>query len=227
MIRLIPEAKDVRTLVLFHSRTGNTRLLAEAVAEGARIGGGASVALRHLPELGDQDALLAHDYVGPKYAAVRASCPTAAIQDIAAADVVILGCPTRMGGMTAEMKALIDELGGVWQSGAFQDKVGACFTTASTPHGGQEMTLIGMSVAMIHLGMILAAPGYTARITENAGSPYGATATSKHFGQRVGPTSDDLQAARALGRRAALVGRDLLRGRAAAEHPLPGQQTTG
>lgn len=204
-----------RSLVLFHSRTGNTRQLADAIAEGARIGGGATAALRHLPERGDQDWLLAHEHIGPRYAQVIDSSAVATAEDIASADVLFLGCPTRMGSMSAEMKGFIDDLSAHWLSGDFHDKIGAAFTTASTPHGGQELTLVGLNTAMIHLGMILAAPGYTAEIFENAGSPYGASATSKRWGTRVAPDEHDLNAARALGRRAALVARRLLLGRAA------------
>ncbi|MCY1245126.1 p-benzoquinone reductase [compost metagenome] len=139
--------------------------------------------------------------------------------DVIGADVVLLGCPTRMGTMSAEMKCFIDGLGTLWRAGAFEDKVGAAFTTASTPHGGHEMTLMSLSVAMTHLGMVMASPGYTAAIFEDAGSPYGATATSKVHGVRVRPSKADLEAARALGRRAARVGQLLRRGREAERVP--------
>ncbi|WP_395446636.1 NAD(P)H:quinone oxidoreductase (plasmid) [Aminobacter sp. UC22_36] len=203
---------ELRVLVLFHSWSGNTHCLAEAVAAGAALAPEVRVELRRVPELRDEHALLQDQRIGAKFAVIQ-SCPVATADDVIGADVLVLGCPTRMGTMSAEMKCFIDGLSTLWRAGAFEDKVGAAFTTASTPHGGHEMTLMSLAVAMTHLGMVMASPGYTAAIFEDAGSPYGATATSKVQGVRVRPTEADLVAARALGRRAARVGQLLQRGR--------------
>jgi NAD(P)H dehydrogenase (quinone) len=203
---------ELRVLVLFHSWSGNTHCLAEAVAAGAALGPEARVELRRVPELRDERLLLEDQRIGAKFAVIQ-PCPVATADDVISADVLVLGCPTRMGTMSAEMKCFIDGLSTLWRAGAFEDKVGAAFTTASTPHGGHEMTLMSLAVAMTHLGMVMASPGYTAAIFEDAGSPYGATATSKVQGVRVRPTEADLVAARALGRRAARVGQLLQRGR--------------
>lgn len=203
---------DLRVLVLFHSWSGNTHCLAEAVAVGAALGPEVKVELRRVPELRDERTLLEDQRIGAKFAIIQA-CPVATSEDVTGADVLVLGCPTRMGTMSAEMKCFIDGLSTLWRAGAFEDKVGAAFTTASTPHGGHEMTLMSLAVAMTHLGMVMAAPGYTAAIFEDAGSPYGATATSKVQGLRVRPSEADQVAAKALGRRAARVGQLLRRGR--------------
>ncbi|MBB3710102.1 NAD(P)H:quinone oxidoreductase [Aminobacter aminovorans] len=204
--------EGLRVLVLFHSWSGNTHCLAKAVAAGAVLSPGTEVTLRRVPELRDEHLLLEDPRIGAKFAAIQ-TCPVASANDVVAADVVMFGCPTRMGTMSAEMKCFIDGLSTLWRAGAFEDKVGAAFTTASTPHGGHEMTLMSLAVAMTHLGMVMASPGYTAAIFEDAGSPYGATATSKVQGVRVRPSEADLVAARALGRRAARIGRLLRRGR--------------
>lgn len=206
-------------LVLFHSWTGNTHSIAQAIANGAGISDDVSVCLRRIPELRNEEALLRDRHMGAKFAAFR-DCPVVSIEEVLAADVLLLGCPTRMGTMSAEMKHFIDGLSSQWRQGAFEDKVGAAFTTASTPHGGQEMTLMSISTAMMHLGMILAAPGYTAAIFEDAGSPYGATATSKVRGARIRPGAAEIDAATALGRRAAYIGRLLSFGRSAENYQL-------
>ena len=210
----LSERLALRVIVLFHSWSGNTHCLTEAVAAGAALGQEANVELRRVPELRDERLLLEDQRIGARFAVIQA-CPTATADDVIGADVLLLGCPTRMGTMSAEMKCFIDGLSTLWRAGAFEDKVGAAFTTASTPHGGHEMTLMSLAVAMTHLGMVLASPGYTAAIFEDAGSPYGATATSKVQGVRVRPSEADPVAARALGRRAARVGQLLRRGREA------------
>ncbi|GLC91774.1 hypothetical protein Tamer19_11820 [Cupriavidus sp. TA19] len=149
---------------------------------------------------------------GQQFAAACAY-PVVTVDEVLDADVIILGCPTRMGTLSAEMKRFIDGLGPIWSDGALANKVGAAFTTASTPHGGQEMTLLSLVVAMSHLGMIVACPGYTADIFEVAGSPYGASSTSKVDGIRTRPRPADLAAAAALGNRSACVGAWVRRGR--------------
>ncbi len=213
--------EDLRVLVLFHSWSGNTHKLALAAVEGAKLESGVTVSLRRVPELRDESILLSDTRIGARYAEIS-RVPLAGLRDLEEADVLILGCPTRMGVMSAEMKFFIDGLSAPWRSGAFESKVGAAFTSASTPHGGQEMTLLSLAVSMTHLGMIVASPGYTAQIFEDAGSPYGATATSKVRGVRVGPTEVDLEAAEALGRRAAHVGQWLKLGRAAKQFSTNG-----
>lgn len=199
-------------LVLFHSWSGNTHCLANAIAAGAKLGTDTKVNVRRVPELRDERLLLEDARIGDLFAVIQ-ECPVVTTDDVTEADVVVLGCPTRMGTMSAEMKGFIDGLSSLWRAGAFEDKVGAAFTTASTPHGGHEMTLMSLAVAMTHLGMVIASPGYTAAIFEDAGSPYGATAISKVQGVRVRPSEADLVAAEALGRRAARVGQLLRRGR--------------
>lgn len=69
--------------------------------------------------------------------------------------------------------------------GAFENKVGAAFTTASTPHDEHEMIPMSLAVSMTHLGMVLASQGYAAEIYEDVASPYGATARSRIGGARV------------------------------------------
>lgn len=210
-------ARSLRIAVIFQSWGGQTHRLAEAVARGAAGVPGAVPLLRRVPELRSEAALLEDARIGPVFAGIR-RVPLAGPDDLVAADAIVVGCPTRMGTFSAEMKHFVDGLSGLWRAGAFENKVGAAFTTASTPHGGQEMTLMSLNVAMMHLGMVIASPGYTAAIFEEAGSPYGATATTKRQGVRVGPGADDIRAAEEMGARVARVagwlaaGRDIAQG---------------
>lgn len=205
--------RTVKVLVLFHSRTGNTFRLAQALAAGAARVAQSAVELRRVPEIIDEGELLANANFGAAYAELQ-PIACAHPEDVLNYDVLILGAPTRLGSMSAEMKHFIDRLGPIWQSGDLRNKVGAAFTSASTPHGGHEVTVLGFLTTMMHLGMIVVTPGYTDPIYDLASTPYGATATTKPARIRVRPNNDDLAGAAALGERAALIGSWILRGRA-------------
>src|SRR5712671_2965815 len=115
--------RKVKVLVLFHSSTGNTFRLAQALIAGAQRVAGSEVALKRVPEILDERALLAHEHIGKSFAEFR-DIPRASPEDTIAHDVIIFGAPTRLGSMSGEMKHFIDRLGPLWTSGAFRNKVG-------------------------------------------------------------------------------------------------------
>ncbi len=201
----------VSILVLFHSRSGNTARLAIAIAGGASRVPGAEVDIKRVPELTDEAELLAHPHIGSAFAEIR-HLPVAQPDDLCEYDVVVMGAPTRLGSMSAEMKHFIDRLGSNWQKGDLRNKVGAAFTTASTVHGGHEITVMGFLATMMHLGMIVVTPGYSDPIFDLVASPYGATAATKPARVRVKPSEDDLAGAAILGERAATIGLWIARG---------------
>ncbi len=203
----------VKVVVLFHSRSGNTVRIAQALADGARRVAGATVKVYRVPELTDEAELLAHPHVGAAFAEIQ-QFPVARPDDLIAFDVVLMGAPTRLGSMSAEMKRFIDRLGENWQRGDLRNKIGSAFTSASTIHGGHEMTLMGILTTMMHLGMIVVTPGYSDPIFDLVAAPYGATATTKPARIRLRPSENDLTGAAMLGERAATLGSWLLRGRA-------------
>ena len=209
----MPSDNGVKVVVLFHSRSGNTLRIAQALADGARRVQGATAKVYRVPELTDEADLLAHRYTGSAFAEIQ-QFPVAEPDDLKAFDVVLMGAPTHIGSMSAEMKRFIDRLGENWQRGDLRNKVGSAFTSASTIHGGHEMTLMGILTSMMHLGMIVVTPGYSDPIFNLVAAPYGATATTKPAGTRVRPSADDLEGAAVLGERAATLGLWLLRGRA-------------
>lgn len=202
----------VKVLVLFHSRTGNTLRVAKAVAEGAARVAGSTVTLRRVPEIVAEDELLNHPHYGPSFAELR-EIPAAEPDDLTGFDAVIMGAPVRIGSMCGEMKHFIDRMGSIWQKGSMNNKIGAAFTTASTRHGGHEVTILDILHTMMHLGMIIVTPGYTDPIYDLASTPYGATATTKPARERVRPNDDDLAGASKLGERAATVANWLRQGR--------------
>lgn len=191
-----------KILVVFYSRNGSTEKMANAVADGAKAEG-ADVRLRR-----------ARDIVGPEVMAqaagwkenaerMNALYPAPTPDDIEWADGVIFGTPTRFGNVSAELKAFIDSLGGLWFQGKINGKVGSAFTSTSTPHGGQESTIISLYNPLAHLGFIIVPTGYVDPATFKAGTPYGASHVA---GQNSAPpTEDEIAVARYQGKRVAQV----------------------
>jgi NAD(P)H dehydrogenase (quinone) len=123
------------------------------------------------------------------------------------ADAIVFGSPTRFGAVSSELKAYIDALGGLWFQGKLNGKAGSAFGSSSTPHGGNESTLLSLYNPMAHLGLIIVPLGYADPAMFKAGTPYGASAVS--FNQATPPTADDLDVARFQGRRVATVAKAL------------------
>ena len=191
-----------KVLVLFYSRTGNTAAIADAVAEGARSVRFAEVDVRRIDDLAPASVIEGNSDWSRSRAALATRYQTFTdVDSLADYDAIILGAPTRYGVMAAELKHVLDQTGPLWQRGALANKVGAAFTSVSTPHGGHETTLWSIMTPMANLGMILVPPGYTDPVMFTAGSPYGATATTSGGA----PTATDLAAARHQGRRVSEV----------------------
>lgn len=188
-----------KVLVVFHSRTGNTARLADAIAEGARGIRFTEVDVRRLDDLAPASVIdgvpewkAARDTLASQYKLLEG------FERLAEYDALVLGAPTRYGVMSAELKNLLDATGPLWNTGALVDKVGGAFSGTATPHGGNELTIQSITTTMAHHGMILVPPGYTDPVFFKAGSPYGATYVGS-------PTDDDLAAARHQGKRIATV----------------------
>ncbi len=195
-----------KILVAFYSRSGVTEALANAIADGARSSG-AEIRLRRAREFVSAEVMSrapgwkeAADAMNQKYEA-----PTEA--DAEWADAIIFGTPTRFGNASAELKAYIDSLGGLWFQGKLNGKAGSAFGSSSTPHGGNESTLISLYNPMAHLGLIIVPLGYADPAMFKAGTPYGASSVSQN--KALPPTADDLEVARFQGRRVTAVAQAL------------------
>lgn len=189
-----------RIAVLFYSATGTNARIAEAVGEGARDAG-AEVRVARIAETAPPEAIASN----PNWQAFvdrAGDIPTAALDDLAWADGIVFGTPTRFGNVASQFKAFIDTAGGLWQQGALADKVYAGFTSAMNPHGGQESTLLALYNTIYHFGGILATPGYTDPLVyASGGNPYGVSVTANG----EGPTEADIAHAAYLGRRVATL----------------------
>ena len=198
----MPDAK-ANILVVFYSRDGSVEALAKAVGEGARQAG-ADVRLRRVPDLVSPEVMnKVPGWEGrSKRMLVEYGAPTLA--DVEWADGIIFGTPTRFGNTSAELKAFIDSLGGLWFQGKLNGKAASAFTSTSGPHGGNETTVVSLYIPMAHLGFIIVPTGYThEKIVQGHGTPYGASSVSRQ--STAPPTADDLEVAKHQGARVAQV----------------------
>ncbi len=171
----------VKVAVIYYSATGNVHQMAEHL-ENAALDAGAEVRRRHVREIAPREAIDANPAWRAHVDELEDE-PTASPEDIAWADVVLLGSPTRYGNVTSQFQQLIDTLGPMWAKGELADKVYAAFTSSQTAHGGQESTLLSIYRQVMHFGGVIVAPGYTDPLKFADGNPYGVSHVS-------GPQSD-------------------------------------
>ena len=196
-----------RILVLYHSTYGHIEAMAEAVAEGAREVEGAVVDIKRVSETVPEELAKASGYK------LDQKAPVAKIDDLKDYDAVILGAGTRFGSAASQMRAFLDQAGGLWASGALLGKVGGAFTASATQHGGQETTFQGLHNFFMHHGMPVVGLPYACQpqMTLDAvhgGSPYGATTITGSDGSRM-PSDIDLGGARYQGRHIAEIAKKL------------------
>jgi NAD(P)H:quinone oxidoreductase type IV len=193
--------------VVFYSMYGHVYKLAEAVAAGAREVSGTEVTLYQVPELVPQDVL---EKSGAKAArAAFAQIPVARPEQLAQADAVIFGTPTRFGNMCAQMRNFLDQTGPLWMSGALVGKVGSVFTSTASQHGGQETTITSFHSTLLHQGMVIVGVPYSESRLLNmdeisGGTPYGASTVTKGDGSRQ-PSANELAIARFQGKHVAQI----------------------
>jgi NAD(P)H dehydrogenase (quinone) len=181
-----------KTIVVFHSGYGHTKRVAEFVAEGA----GAE--------------LLAIDAEG--------NLPDGGWEKLAAADAIIFGSPTYMGGASWQFKKFADASSKPWYGRAWQDKVFGGFTNSASLNGDKQVTLIGLQTLAsqhggiwVSLGLLPSNSKAAARTDINnlGGSvgllvqspsdagvdeiPQGDLDTAKRYGQRVAEVAAKLR----------------------------------
>jgi NAD(P)H dehydrogenase (quinone) len=204
----------MKVQVIFYSMYGHVWRLAEAVAEGARQVSGAEVSLWQVPELVPEAAL---EKSGAKAARQQfAHVPVAQPQQLADADAILFGTPTRFGNMSAQMRNFLDQTGGLWARGALIGKVGGVFCSTGTQHGGQETTITSFHTTLLHQGFIIVGVPYSCQELVNmneitGGSPYGASTLAGSDGSRM-PSANELAIARFQGKHVAEITRKLVGG---------------
>jgi NAD(P)H dehydrogenase (quinone) len=164
--------------VIYYSATGHGTSMAKRVATSAEAAG-AEVRVRHVAETRDPASFAENPAWTANYQATK-DLPPATGDDIAWADAVIFGSPTRFGSVASQLRDFLDSLGGMWSQGKLADKVYAGFTSSNTTHGGQETTLLTLYVTLMHFGGIIVPPGYTEPLKFVDGNPYGASLVASH-----------------------------------------------
>jgi len=182
-------------LVLYYSRHGHVKMLADQIALGIESTG-LEARLRTVPavsavcEATEEDIPSSGDIFCTE-------------DDIANCSGLLLGSPTRFGNMAAPLKYFLDGTAGLWMNGALVDKPAGAFTSTSSLHGGQESTLLTMMIPLLHHGMILAGIPYSESAlttTKSGGTPYGAT----HV-QSESLSEEEIKLCQAQGKRIAML----------------------
>ncbi|QBX37926.1 NAD(P)H:quinone oxidoreductase [Brevundimonas sp. S30B] len=187
-----------KILVLYHSTYGHLEVMAQAVAEGAAQVEGAQVDIKRVPETVPQELAEKSGYK------LDQAAPIAVIDDLKDYDAIIIGAGTRFGSVASQMRAFLDQAGGLWFTGALLGKIGGAFTATATQHGGQETTFQGLHNFFMHHGMPVVGLPYAfqgqSRLDEiTGGSPYGASTITGSDGSRM-PSENELDGARFQGR---------------------------
>ncbi len=117
----------MKILVLYFSKGGNTRKLAEAVSNGVDDVEGFDAVLKHTDNVAKEDFIQSEG--------------------------IIAGSPVYFGVMAAELKKVFDDFVGVRKQ--MEGKVGAAFATSGDPTGGKETTMMSILQAMLVYGMVI------------------------------------------------------------------------
>ena len=115
-----------KILVVYYSRSGNTKIMANMVAQGAEEEG-AIVDLKEVSQVKSEELLIY--------------------------DGIIIGSPTYYGTLAWEVKKLLDESEKF--HGKLEGKVGGAFSSAANIGGGNETTILSILEAMLIHGMII------------------------------------------------------------------------
>lgn len=191
-------------LVLYYSRNGSVKQLAQYIARGVEHVDGIEARLRTVPPV--STTCEAVDKKVPDEGA-----PYATLEDLRQCKGLALGSPTRFGNMAAPMKYFWDGTSGLWLAGDLVDKPACVFSSTGSMHGGQETTLMSMMLPLLHHGMLMLGLPYTEPEliqTETGGTPYGVTHVAGARDDR--PLSEDeITLAKRMGERLARVARQL------------------
>ena len=191
--------------IIYHSTYGHTKLQAEAVFRGAQ----------------SAPSIIAQHYTAEEAAA--------RLDELDAADAIILGCPTYMGSMSAGMKIFIEAASKKWFTLAWKNKIAGAFTNSSSFSGDKLNTLVGLVINAMQHGMIFVGLGLMPSANKpeemnriegpgpdannRVGSFMGPMASSFQVNPPQAPSKGDVETAEIYGRRIAEITLQFVRGR--------------
>ncbi|MEM0492385.1 MAG: NAD(P)H-dependent oxidoreductase [Candidatus Thermoplasmatota archaeon] len=117
----------MKILIMYYSKTGNTKKLAESIAVGVRSVGDVECVVKPASDVTKDDFL--------------------------SSSGIIAGSPVYFGSMAAELKKVFDDFVGLRKK--MEGKVGAAFATSADESGGKETTMMSIIQAMLIYGMII------------------------------------------------------------------------
>src|SRR5574343_1064182 len=193
-------------LVLYYSHHGSVRALAEEIANGIDAIPGMQARLRTVPRVSATCEAIEPGI--PQHGA-----PYATEDDLTECVGLALGSPVRFGNMAAPMKYFWDGTIAAWHNGTLAGKPACVFTASGSMHGGNETTLLSMTLPLLHHGMLIMGLPFTEpelSSTTSGGTPYGA---SHIAGPNGNPqlTTDENKLAYVMGKRLALLTQKLNR----------------
>lgn len=135
-------------VIVFHSGYGHTERLARAVAQG--VGGVAGIGVDSI----------AIDRLG--------DVPDDAWGRLGAADAILFGSPTYMGGPSWQFKKFADASSRIWAAQGWKDKLAAGFTNSGSMNGDKASTLSWFVTFAMQHGMVWAGTGMMPANTRQA-----------------------------------------------------------
>ena len=156
-------------LILYYSRHGSLATLAQCLAEGVDEVPGIEARLRTV-------APVRADFEAPADSIPDNGPLYCTLDELAGCSGLALGSPGRFGNMAAPLKYFLEQSTPQWVSGKLAGKPAGVFTSTSTPHGGQESTLLSMMIPLLHHGMLISGLPFTEAGLHDSlqgGTPYG------------------------------------------------------
>ena len=117
----------LKVLVIYYSRSGNTKNMAELIAEGVKAEKDVEVEVKAVQET--------------------------RVEELIEADGIVIGSPTYYGTMASEVKKFIDD--SVKFHGRLEGKIGGAFSSSANIAGGNETTIMDILKSLLIHGMIV------------------------------------------------------------------------
>jgi NAD(P)H dehydrogenase (quinone) len=182
---------DLKIVVLYHSSHGSVAAMANEIAESIEQQG-ATALLRTFVAKTQHDIVITKD-------------------ELIQCDGLAFGTPTRFGMMASQAKTFWETTSDMWLKGQLIDKPACVFSSSSSMHGGNEATLLNLSLPLLHHGMMLLGVPYDVPEllgTQTGGTPYGAShvAGSSNSDQL---SKDEIKICQSVGKRLTHIARKL------------------
>ena len=193
----------ISVLILYYSKNGRTRKLAEKIASGVEQTGCEAV-LRTVPNITSVTNIKSEPLI-PNSGDVFVTK-----SDLVKCDGLALGSPTHFGNMASPLKYFIDSLTDIWLKGTLVNIPACVFTSSSSMHGGQESTLLSMMLPLFHHGMCIQGLPYSEpelHTTKSGCSPYGVSSVQIREDNELSPEEAVLSIV--MGKRIAITAKKL------------------